>query len=99
MLGQLKDGLKYDIVKGPAVSCALTYQGLCLAAKNEEKRQAELRKYVQYKKDTLHNPAEKKLASQITMKQPHQLEKSTVQNKGIEFQRRCFNCGVYGHNS
>ena len=33
--GQLKDGQKYDILKGPAVSCALTYQGLCLAAKNE----------------------------------------------------------------
>ena len=66
-LGQLKDGLKFDIVKGPAVSCALTYQGLCLFTKNEEKHQAELRKHVQYKKDSLHNPAEKKPASQIAI--------------------------------
>ena len=78
------------------MSCALTYQGLCLSAKNEEKRKAELRKHVQYKKHSLHNPAEKKPASQIAIKQPHQLDKSTVQNKSIEFQRRCFNCGVYG---
>ena len=96
LLGQLKDGLKYDILKGPAVSGALTYQGLCLAVKNEEKRQAELWKHVQYKKDSLHKPAEKKPAlpkafkkkpaSQIAMKQPPpQLEKSTVQNKGREF--------------
>ena len=46
-LGQLKYGPKYDIVKGPAVSCAMTYQGVSLAAKNEEKCQAELRKHVQ----------------------------------------------------
>ena len=54
---------------------------------------------MQYKKDSFHNPGENKPASQIAIKQPHQLEKSTVQNKGIEFQRRCFNCGVYGHIS
>ena len=97
LLGQLKEGLKYNIFKGLAVSGALTYQGLCLAVKNEEKHQAELRKHVQYKKYSSQKPAENKPASPISMKQPPQLEKSTIQNKGREFQRRYYNCGVYGH--
>ena len=81
------------------MSGALTYQGLCLAARNEGKHQAELRKHVKYKKDSSHKPAGKKPASPIAMKQPPQLEKSADRNKGREFQRRCYICGVYGHIS
>ena len=40
--GQLQDGLKYDIMRSPAVSGALTYKEVCLAARNEEKRLSEL---------------------------------------------------------
>ena len=44
LLTQLQEGLLYRLVKSPAVSGARTYAELCLAAKNEEKRQAELDK-------------------------------------------------------
>lgn len=40
--GQLHGGLRYDVVKSPAVSGAQSYQELCLAARQEEKRVAEL---------------------------------------------------------
>ena len=38
--GQLQDVLKHDLMQSPAVSGAQTYQELCLAARNEEKRLA-----------------------------------------------------------
>ena len=46
--GQLQDGLKYEIMRAPSVSGSQTYKELCLAARNEEKRLAELRKRQQY---------------------------------------------------
>ena len=36
--GQLQEGLSDVLIRAPAVSGALTYQGLCVAAKNEEDR-------------------------------------------------------------
>ena len=33
---QLQEGLRYEILKAPAVSGAQSYKELCLAAKNEE---------------------------------------------------------------
>ena len=42
--GQLQEGLRYNLMKAPAVSGAQTYPELCIAAKNEEKRQVELKK-------------------------------------------------------
>ena len=48
LYGQLQEGLRDDIMKSPAVSGSLTYPSLCLAAKNEEQRQAELKKRQQY---------------------------------------------------
>ena len=48
--GQLQDALKHDLMQAPAVSGAQTYQELCLAARNEEKQLAELKKRQQYMK-------------------------------------------------
>ena len=48
--GQLQDGLRHELMRAPAVSGAQSYQELCLAARNEEKRLAELRKRQQYRK-------------------------------------------------
>ena len=42
LFGQLQEGLKYALVKAPAVSGAQDYQQLCLAARNEERRLVEL---------------------------------------------------------
>ena len=44
LFAQLQEGLQYDIMKAPAVSGALGYQALCVAAKSEERRLAELQK-------------------------------------------------------
>ena len=48
LYSQLQECLLYCLMKSPAVSGAQTYSELCLAAKNEEKRQAELEKRRQY---------------------------------------------------
>ena len=40
--GQLQEGLRYALMKAPAVSGARDYQELCTAAKNEERRLNEL---------------------------------------------------------
>ena len=53
--GQLQEGLQHELMRAPAVSGAETYRELCLTARNEEKRLAELRKRKQYQhlgKDT-----------------------------------------------
>ena len=49
---QLQDGLKYELMKAPAVSGADTYKSLCMAARNEEKRLLELKRRQQYQKAT-----------------------------------------------
>lgn len=48
LYGQLQEGLWYHLMKAPAISGAPDYQSLCLAAKTEEKRLAELKKHRQY---------------------------------------------------
>ena len=50
LYGQLQDGLCLRLMRGPAVSGARGYQELCIAAKNEEKRLADLRKRQEYSK-------------------------------------------------
>ena len=44
--GQLQEGLKYVLMKAPAVSGARDYMELCTAAKNEERRLSELNKRI-----------------------------------------------------
>ena len=48
LYGQLQSGLTLELSKAPAVSGARNYDELCIAAKNEEKRLAELEKRQQY---------------------------------------------------
>ena len=48
LYGQLQEGLRYDIMKSPGVSGAQSYRELCIAARNEEKRQVELKKKQTY---------------------------------------------------
>ena len=45
------EGLSDALIKAPAVSGALTYQELCVAAKNEERRQKDLCRRHQYRKE------------------------------------------------
>ena len=55
LYGQVQDGLSLQLMQGPAVSGARNYAELCIAAKNEEKRLADLKKRREYSK--LHIPA------------------------------------------
>ena len=48
LYGQLQEGLKHNLMHSPNVSGALTYKELVMAAKNEERRQSELKKRKQY---------------------------------------------------
>lgn len=56
LYGQLQEGLKLKIIESPAVSGAVDYSSLCLAAKAEEKRLAELKKRRQYHTDRTTKP-------------------------------------------
>ena len=51
LYGQLQEGLLYTLIQSPTVSGSQSYRELCLAAKKEEKRLAELKKMQQYLKD------------------------------------------------
>ena len=46
--GQLQDGLRYEIMKAPAVSGVQSYNELCLALQNEKKQLLEQKKRLQY---------------------------------------------------
>ena len=50
LYGQLQEGLLYSLMESPAVSGAQNYKELCLAAKREERKLAELKKKQQYLK-------------------------------------------------
>ena len=50
--GQRQEGLKMELMRSPSVSGAQSYSSLCLAAKNEERRLAELRKRHHYKSNS-----------------------------------------------
>ena len=53
---QLQEGLLYELMKAPAVSGSHGYPELCLAARNEERRLAELAKRRQYLQPTTPQP-------------------------------------------
>ena len=53
LYGQLNEGLSYILIKSPAVSGALNYKELCLAAKRVEIRLAELKTKQQLKDNKL----------------------------------------------
>ena len=59
LYGQLQEGLRYNIMKAPAVSGSLGYKELCLTSRNKEKRLAELAKRRQYLKPSRASPSVK----------------------------------------
>ena len=52
LYAQLQEGLRYGLMKAPAVSGAQEYKELCVAAKNEERRLNELMKRQHYSRDS-----------------------------------------------
>ena len=109
LYAQLQEGLKYDLMKAPAVSGALNYQALCVAAKSEERRLAELQKRRQYQSPQLRGP-KKAPPGPTGTNQPKQGQshnRSTGANQPRQGQstnsssdaktRKCWNCEETGH--
>ena len=94
LYGQLQEGLRQELMRVPAVLGAQTYQELCLASRNEEKRLAELRKRQLYQKTT-------------ASLQPPQPNRKSVDPKGTGTlpvnaaktpeTRKCYFCHKAGH--
>ena len=99
---QLQEGLRYRILQSPTVSGAQTYGALCLGAKNEEKRQAELKKREKYRRETaaLEDTPKKgnhyrHIAPQTPDPEPTPPPKSTLPE--VPRTRRCYTCNSTLH--
>ena len=87
--GQLQDGLLYKLMVSPAVSGAQDYKILCTAAKNEERRLAELSRREQYHHfQREYDPRGASQAPSRTLRQD---------SSHIEVFRACYNCGSKDH--
>ena len=91
--GQLQEGLRQELMRAPAVSGAQTYQELCLAARNEEKRLTELRKRQQYQKAS---PSPGSLRPNQRPADSRSTELTPSRPKPPE-PRRCYLCHKTGH--
>ena len=60
LYGQLQEGLHLQLMRAPAVSGAENYQELIVAARNEERRLAELDKRKAYARPTAQLPSKQK---------------------------------------
>ena len=104
LYGQLNEGLKYNLIKAPAVSGASEYQQLCVAARNEERRQSELVKRQQYQQ-TDHRSNRPDRFERSSKKPPSndhrdKVESAPVGGRGPSNQRcqiKCWNCKKIGH--
>ena len=91
--GQLQEGLKYDVMRAPSVSGAQGCKELCLAAKNEEKRLAELKKYLRPTILVSQHPSSRK---PVLNKPPEIQPSSKPQKTGTE-PTRYYLCNKTGH--
>ena len=101
---QLQEGLRYSILQAPSVSGAQTYSELCLAAKNEEKRQVDLQKREKYRKEVPVSDNSPRKSYTSSSRHTTQLSSSTdstssSRNVPQEIRRgkKCYNCGAAGH--
>ena len=95
--GQLQEGLSDALIRAPAVSGALTYQELCVAAKNEERRQTDLSRRHQYRKDeNAIPPLGSNMYKNAQGRSPaDQRSRSTPTDPPIK--KRCYVCNSTGH--
>ena len=95
LYGQLQEGLRYELMKAPAVSGATKYRELCVAAKNEEKRQAELRRRQQYSKST-HSRQPQNEGARNTANSSQRRPATSNPSSGADA-KKCFLCKKPGH--
>ena len=91
--GQLQDGLKHELMRAAAVSGAQSYKGLCLAARNEEKRLAELKKRQQYLKSSVTSTTARQTAKNVSERKPFM----PPSNRTGQTEMKCFLCRKPGH--
>ena len=96
---QLQEGLRYDLMKSPAVSGSQTYKELCLAAKNEEKRQLELQRRQQYHGQLSHMQTHSQLGNtdQDKADRSSQRQQQSASHPGGDRPKTRYNCGRTGH--
>ena len=92
LYGQLHEGLLYRLMEAPAVSGAMDYSSLCLAARSEEHRQMELHKRKQYQSSQEAKRTEK--APDVSP-QPAETCPPRKASSGI----KRFNCRKIGHKT
>ena len=102
--GQLQEGLRYEIMKAPAVSGSHGYKELCLASRNEEKRLVELAKRRQYLKTPRTSTPAKNQREQSTkdsnakaQPDPPSSQRQQRDEGRSMTQRKCFACQQPGH--
>ena len=102
LYGQLQEGLREEIVRSPAVTGASTYMQLCLAAKNEENRRAELERRKQYRRSDTTQKNQKE-DQYVTPQHPRQQQNRSQGQQATRSQQRqqpqkaCYTCGKAGH--
>ena len=97
--GQFQEGLRMELMKSPSVSGAQSYPTLCLAAKNEERRLAQLKKRQRYK-DTSGMQQTATQASQLKFnprRQPLADERKSTSSSSGQTQIKCYTCGSTKH--
>ena len=92
LYGQLQEGLRLSIVRSPSVSGALSYKELCMAAKHEEKRLAEVKKWQDNENSSNTRYRSDRQASESSISR-------TCNNSqaGGKDTRRCYLCNELGH--
>ena len=92
LYSQHQEGLKYGLIKSPAVSGADSYTQLCIAARHEEKRLNELSRRQQYLKDVGKKGDARGRSQQNSTNKPSE---KRGENRGEP--RRCYACGDTDH--
>ena len=91
LYGQLQEGLRLELLRGPAVSGALGYKELCVAAKGEERRLLELKKRQAYLRQGNSQPGN--IPKPTTTNQPP----AKRAENGKSNPQACYHCGKLGH--
>ena len=109
LYGQLQEGLHLGILRSASVSGVMSYKELCMAAKNEEQRQAELKKRHNYSrsqsgftnKGRYDDKSTKGKSFKPSQNSRMQIRGSSQTNSGSNgnsrYQQRCYLCNQLGH--
>ena len=95
--GQLQDGLSDILMRAPAVSGALTYQELCGAAKNEERRQKDLSKRHQYQREDSTTPSSSSNIQRNTQARTQADRRGHLAPGSSSSGKRCYICDSTEH--